>query len=272
MLGMIELKPILITSPTIRCGTTLLQRLLCSSSNALIYGEEIGKDLELQLQIFVARKMVYSHSRQRFASSLDRVMQGDANDWIPDLMPDIDGYLEALRQGSFAGLAYCKQHAENNDRQLWGFKQPGWQPHLIRMLFGAMPGTSLIYIFRDLADCVRSAKAWGELHDEAETQQFCAQWAGHMTFMQQWQHSNPVLMLSYEDLLREPMQAIERLRNFLPFEGINIDVLEHKINNMTEGVDTRRDHLNYIEPAALTALETGFIEAAMKTVVGLPKN
>lgn len=269
---MSEPKPILITSPTIRCGTTLLQRLLCSSSNALIYGEEIGKDLELQLQIFASRKMVYTHSRQRFATSLDRVMQGDANDWIPDLMPDIDGYLEALRQGSFAGLLYCQQYAKEHDRELWGFKYPGWQPHLICMLFDAIPGTSAIYIFRNLGDCVRSAKAWGELHSEAETQQFCAQWASHMTFMQQWQQARPVLMLQYEDLISEPEQTIERLRDFLPFEGIESEVLLHKINNMTEGVDTRRDHLNYIKPAALTELESGFIEAAMKAVVGLPKN
>lgn len=272
MLGMIELKPILITSPTIRCGTTLLQRLLCSSSNALIYGEEIGKDLELQLQIFASRKMVYTHSRQRFATSLDRVLQGDTNDWIPDLMPDIDGYLEALRQASFAGLSYCRQHAENKNRELWGFKYPGWQPHLIRMLFDAVPSTSLIYIFRDLGDCVRSAKAWGELQNEVDTQQFCAQWAGHMTFMQQWQHSNCVLMLPYEDLVKQPMQAIGRLCNFIHFEGMKSEVLQHKINNMTEGADTRRGHLNYIEPAALTELESGFIEAAMANVGLFPKN
>jgi Sulfotransferase family len=263
---MSELKPILMTSPTIRCGTTLLQRLLCSSSNALIYGEEIGKDLELQLQIFASRKMVYTHSRQRFASSLDRVMQGDANDWIPDLMPDIDGYLEALRHGSFAGLSYCQQYAKDHGREFWGFKYPGWQPHLIRMLFDAMPGSSVIYIFRDLADCIRSAKAWGELHGEADTQQFCAQWAAHMKFMQQWQHSQPVLMLKYEELIKEPVLAIERLSHFLPFQDIKSDVLLHKINNMTEGTDTRREHNDYIDPAALTAVESGFIEAAMRAV------
>jgi hypothetical protein len=269
---MSEPKPILITSPTIRCGTTLLQRLLCSSSNALIYGEEIGKDLELQLQIFTSRKMVYAHSRQRFATSLDRVMQGDTKDWIPDLMPDIDGYLEALRQGAFAGLANCQQYAKNSGRELWGFKYPGWQPHLIRMLFDAIPGTSAIYIFRNLVDCVRSAKAWGGLHSEADTQQFCAQWAGHMTFMQQWQHSNAVLMLSYAELIQKPEQAIERLCNFLPFADLKPEVLLHKINNMTEGVDTRRDHNNYIEPAALTELESDFIDAATRAVESLPKS
>ena len=68
--------------------------LLCSSSNALIYGEEIAKDLEMQLQIFASRKMIYYHSRARFTGSMDSVLHGDSNDWIADLMPDIDGYLE----------------------------------------------------------------------------------------------------------------------------------------------------------------------------------
>jgi len=269
---MIEPKPILLTSPTIRCSTTLLQRLLCSSTNAVIYGEEIGKDLELQLQIHASRKMVYTHSRQRFASSLERVLHGATNDWIPDLMPDIDGYLEALRLGSFAGLSYCQQYAKEQGRELWGFKYPGWQPHLIRMLFDAMPGAVAIYIFRNLPDCVRSAKAWGELQSEADTQQFCAQWAGHMAFMTQWQHSRPVLMLKYEDLITEPAQTIERLGHFLPFADIKPEVLQHKINNMKEGVDTRRDHHDYIEPKGLTELESGFVDAAMAALDSLPKH
>lgn len=266
------LKPILLTSPTIRCGTTLLQRLLCSSENALIYGEEIAKDLEMQLQLFASRKMVYTHSHQRFAISLDRVIRGDTSDWIPDLMPEIGGYLDALHQGSFAPLAYCRRYAEQHGRELWGFKYPGWQPHLIRMLSDVIPGTRVIYIFRDLADCVRSAKAWGGLHNEVDTQQFCAQWAGHMTFMQQWQQSRTVLMLKYEDLVEEPENSIERLCDFLPFQDMKPEVLQHKINNLTQGGDTRHDHHDYIEPAALTELEAGFISAATKAACLLSVN
>jgi len=258
------LKPILVTSPTIRCGTTLLQRLLCSSENALIYGEEIAKDLEMQLQLFASRKMVYAHSHQRFATSLDRVIRGDTSDWILDLMPEIGGYLAALHQGAFAPLAYCRRYAEQHGRELWGFKYPGWQPHLIRMLFDAIPDTRMIYIYRDLADCVRSAKAWGEIHNETDTRHFCAQWAGHRAFMQQWQESRPVLMLSYENLITDPGQAIERLCGFIPFKGIKPEVLQHKINNMKEGLDTRRDHHDYIEPAALSDVESDLIEAATR--------
>lgn len=261
------LKPILVTSPTIRCGTTLLQRLLCSSSNALIYGEEIAKDLEMQLQLFASRKMIYAHSRARFADSLDRVMQGDTNDWIPDLMPDIDGYLESLHQGAFAGLSYCRQHAKDNGRELWGFKIPGWPPHMMRMLLDTMPSTNVIYISRHLTDCVRSAKAWGELQNDADTQRFCAQWAAHMNFARQWQGPGPLLMLRYEDLVHEPRRAIEQLCGFLPFKELKSDVLLRKINNLMEGRDTRRNHHDYIEPADLTALELKMIDVALAVVV-----
>lgn len=210
--------------------------------------------------------MIYSNSRQRFTGSLEFVLNGNTNAWIPDLMPDIDGYLEALRQGSFAGLAYCREHAMRSGRSLWGFKYPGWQPHLIRMLVDAVPETRLIYIFRNLHDCVRSAKAWGEIRDESETQQFCMQWASHMKFMQQWQHSHQALMLSYEALVKEPEQSIETLCSFLPFEGLSSGVLQHKINNLMEGKDSRRDHNHYIEPATLTPTETTIIEMALAAI------
>ena len=74
-----SLDPIIVTSPTIRSGTTLLQRLLCSSGNALVYGEECGKDLELFLQLYASKVTMYAHSRQRFSSRLEGVLGGSAD-------------------------------------------------------------------------------------------------------------------------------------------------------------------------------------------------
>ena len=47
-----DLDPLVITSPVIRSGTTLLQRLLCSSPSALIYGELCAQDLEFFLNLY----------------------------------------------------------------------------------------------------------------------------------------------------------------------------------------------------------------------------
>lgn len=258
-----ELAPLLVTSPTVRSGTTLLQRLLCSSANALVYGEEIGKDLDLQLQIAAARRMVYEGSQPRFSSSLQRVLDGDGNDWLVDLMPDVDGYLAALQAGTFAGLAYCRDHATAAGRPLWGFKYPGWPPHLTRLLFEQLPATRVVFIVRGLADTARSAKAWGAVDGEAGMQAFCAQWLANLAFMRQWQRDHAVLMLPFETLVHDPEQALDLLRGFVPLEGLHDGVLGHRINNLTEAVGGTRPGPGYIEPAPLSPYEQACIDATV---------
>jgi hypothetical protein len=260
------LSPVLVTSPTIRSGTTLLQRLLCSSPDVLVYGEEIGKDLDLQLQIFSSRKLVYAHSRQRFASSLERVLAGDTGDWILDLMPGVDGYLEALHRGAFAGLGHCRDQAAAAGRKVWGFKYPGWPPHLTRQLFDHLPGTRVVFVVRDLADTARSAKAWGGITGGQDLQALCTQWAQGVAFMQQWQQGHPVLMLSFEALVAEPGPVLAQLQDFLGVAGIDPRVLEQRINNLTQGLDTRHGHSGPIVPATLTAAELALVETATGAV------
>lgn len=260
------LDPILVTSPSVRCGTTLLQRLLCSSANALVYGEEIGKDLEIQLQLDTSRRLIHAHGRQRFASSLDRVVRGDSNDWIVDLMPDLDDYLDAMREAAFAGLASCRRNAQAAGRSLWGFKYPGWSPQVIRMLADNLPATRVIYIHRDLDATARSAKAWHGFQHPSQMQAFCAQWVEHMRFMQQWRQDHEVLVLSYESLVADPQAAIAQLCGFLPFERIDAGLLGRRINNGTEAAASPHGHNVYIEPAALTPQEQACVDDAKAAV------
>jgi hypothetical protein len=255
-----SLDPLLITSPTVRCGTTLLQRLLCSSSNTLIYGEEIGKDLEMQLQIFASRQMVYHHSRARFDASLQQVLQGNTDDWLIDLMPNIDGYLQALRHGSFAGLNYCREHALSAGRSIWGFKYPSWSPYLLQLQQQIMPNTRVIYLVRDLHECVRSAKAWKVINTPADLQQFCMQWLQHVKFMREWPHKQNVLWLAYQQLTDKTDEVIRQLCEFLPFTGLDSKVLDKRINNIVHGTNTLIGTNDYLQPAALTTDEIQWVD------------
>ncbi len=257
-----ELSPLLVTSPTVRSGTTLVQRLLCSASNALVYGEEIGKDLEMQLQIHVSRKLIYTHSRSRFTHDLQRVVQGAGDGWIVDLMPDVDGYLQALHEGAFAGLGYCRDHAERAGRPVWGFKYPGWPPHMLRQMFDVLPGTRVVYVVRPLADTARSAKAWGAV-EPGQMQAFCTQWLQHLLFMQQWRQDHAVLMLPYATLVSDPDQALAQLQAFLPLQAMDRSVLERRINGPTHGLDTRQDAAGYVPPATLDAGEQQCVDATV---------
>lgn len=253
--------PVLVTSPSIRSGTTLLQRLLCSSPQAIIYGEEIGKDLDLQLQVLASRRMIYGQMQPRLADGLRRVLAGDANDWIIDLMPDVDAYVEAISTGALAGLSACARHADGLGRTTWGFKYPGWSPHLLPLMAALMPGLRVVYLVRDLADTARSAKAWGDFGGLPDLQAFCIHWAAHVRAMRAWSPGHAVLELSYAALVDQPALAFGRLGDFLGVRDMDPGVLAHRINT-DEGAAAGEARRGYRPPAELTAQEMAWVDAA----------
>jgi hypothetical protein len=255
-----ELNPIFVTSPSIRSGTTLLQRLLCSSSNALIYGEECGKDLELLLQLYASKSAIYTHSRQGFSTSLKRVLDGDVNDWILDLMPELNGYLDALRRAYLSGLAYCRDYALEVGRPVWGIKYPGWSPHLIRLIRRVMPKSRFIIIHREIVDCLRSAKARRSVNTEQEVRQFCKTWADNLAFMLGLENDPSVLLVKYAELVTEPLKVSEMLVGFADVQDMRLETLNHKINNWADGESNGMNKSSYIEPMDLTETEKAIAE------------
>ena len=257
-----DLDPIIVTSPTIRSGTTLLQRLLCSSPDALIYGEECGKDLELFLQIYVSKLSFYTHARGSFDASLHRVLDGDVNDWILDLMPDADGYLAALGQACFAGLAYCRDYAARAGRTVWGVKYPGWRPHVISLLRRTLPRARFVVIHRDIAGCLRSAKARGSVTSEQEARAFCNDWRVNLSFMLGMRGDPAALVVSYADLVGEPERTIGVIEGFTGARGMRPEVLQHKINAWVDADGKTANRSGYIAPADLTETETRIADEA----------
>lgn len=249
--------PLLVTSPTLRSGSTLVQRLLCSAPDAIIYGEEIGKDLDLLLQILASRRMVYAHSRARLEQGLARVLAGDANDWLIDLMPDLGAYDGALRDATYAGLATCAAHAQAVGRPVWGFKYPGWLPVLARRMAEDLPGLRVVYVVRRLADTVRSARAWGLAKDAEALQAFCGQWLEHQRQMRGLRC--PVLRLEFEALVPGAAATLSSLQAFAGVGAMDPSVLDQRINNFAAPAGPGLPPPGYVAPAGLEAGEADWI-------------
>jgi hypothetical protein len=263
-----DLDPLIVTSPTIRSGTTLLQRLLCSSRNALIYGEECGKDLELLLQIYASKMAAYQHSRQRSSTTLGSVLDGEVNRWIADLMPDMDGYMKALGRAYLSGLTYCRDYAAGVGRTVWGIKYPGWPPHLISLIRQAIPESRFLIIYRDIVDCLRSAKARRSVNSEQEARQFCNDWKNNLSFLLAMRNDPSVLLLKYAELVTTPERVIETIAGFTGARDIQLETLSHKIN---DGGGRSINQTGYIEPAALTEAEERIArESASALEIGAP--
>jgi hypothetical protein len=255
--GISTLSPIIISSPSTRSGTTLLQRLLCSSDNAIVYGEVCSSDLDLYLNFFINRAMMYQFNRARLDSSLASFKQGEVNDWILDLMPDLDGYLSALGNACFAGIDYCRLAALELNRPVWGFKYPGWTPAVLNALRQMMPAFKLLYIHRDLLDCVKSDKARGNLGSLEELRAFCVSWTQNLEFVLSLNDPEHVLMVNYADLVGKPEASIQAISDFSGATNIQHSVLGVKVNTFK---DSASGHTGYVAPAELSAEELNVVD------------
>ncbi len=257
---MTELDPLIITAPTTRTGTTLLQRLLCSSHAVLIYGELVAQDLEFFLNLYTFKAQAYTYKSRALARGLEQVLAGDVDHWIPDLMPDVDEYVAAFGQAAFSGIRYCRDYARQRGRPVWGFKCPAWKPALVRLVRTLLPRARWIVITRDLAACVRSAKAQLQLGSLPEVQEFCRTWLEGMDYWRGVGDDPAVLVLSYEELTAAPERPLRRLAEFTGVDDIQADVLKHKLNTWSGDHVLIQAPNGYVPPAQLTEAEQRIVD------------
>src|SRR5262245_39679830 len=94
----LALAPIVVTSPTARCGTTLVQRLLCASCNAFVFGEHPAQYMRQLTAMFAA---LLRHSEENGAATdgdFERALAGALTDWRPGLAPPMHIMINAWVQ------------------------------------------------------------------------------------------------------------------------------------------------------------------------------
>ncbi len=262
-----DLDPLIITSPVPRSGTTLLQRLLCSSSTALIFGEKCAYDLEFFLNIYAYKAQEYNFQREKRQQDLEKILRGEVNDWILDLTPDIDGYLAAMQKAAFAGISFSRDYAVSVGRPIWGFKYPGWTPAIVQLLKGLMPKARFIYIYRDLIPCLKSAKAQYLVTTEQEVREFCQKWSAGMTYLNIMAGDKTILGVGFDALIDQPENTLNKIAEFSGVHDMDSSVLRHKINIWTGQNFTTQTKDGYVEPVELNELELSIVgEFAMPSV------
>jgi Sulfotransferase family len=267
-----DLDPLVISAPTIRCGTTLLQRLLCSSSRALIYGELCAQDLEFLLNLYVFKSQQYQTRKREVAAALDSVLTRNVDNWIPTLMPDVDEYLKALGRGAFSGIEYCREYARSAGRPVWGFKYPGWNPAMLQLVRALMPRARFVFIHRELKDCLGSAKthslSYGTAYSKDDIREFCRAWAENENYMLSLCGEAEVLSLQYQDLVSEPQATLAKLAEFTGVEDMDPKVLDRKINAWVGSESVNQSKDGYFPPAGLDDFDWQMINATAPAVMG----
>jgi hypothetical protein len=136
--------PIIITSPSTRCGTTLVQRLLSASDNAFIYGEEVGHQIKTLTGWFFGLLQRFEEQGDTMDLEFGKAVEGSLTDWRPGIMAPAEVMQRAWVETYYQLPATLADYGRSIGRPIWGFKTPSFTRDTIRSLLLLMPQARVI--------------------------------------------------------------------------------------------------------------------------------
>ena len=198
---MVNPAPLLVLAAGQRCGSTLIQRLLSSHPEVLIWGEHGGQLSQVLAAGDRLREWTSGDGRlARLGYARSRHQSFMAN-----LTPEADHIDQAVRAFLTALFA---EPAAGAGRPVWGFKEVRYGLAEAAAVHRLFPGCRVIHIVRDPRDVLRSLDVWeraGGSWGRADTAVAIGDWTrvGASFWPADGDLPDWVLRLRYEDLIAD---------------------------------------------------------------------
>jgi hypothetical protein len=222
-----SLGPLIVLGSGQRCGTTLVQRLLNSHPDVLIWGEHGG------VLAPVLRGTAYLEYWDAEFGERNRqeLTQFGYDGWTANLIADRDAIDRAAR--SYVRALFAEP-AQARGRSRWGFKEVRYGAETIARLQALFPGTRVIHVTRDPRDVLRSLDAW-ERHDHysrESTLETLSSWRAVNQEILELHDTPWVLSVRYEDIIADPRAFTTQLARFvgLADDALDMAVFAHKVH------------------------------------------
>ncbi|NBB83298.1 MAG: hypothetical protein GVY28_07820 [Alphaproteobacteria bacterium] len=260
-----QVAPLFVVGPTTRNGITLIQRLLNSTRQVLVYGENAALVHHMTTLAF---KAIETHRQfnAEFTEARGRFLGGQVDGWTSNLWPDTGAFANALCEGFYKAVMVYEQCTREYGYARWGVKNPLANPYTIPGLLFLMPHTRFVFIHRHLFDAAKSAKARQFISTEQDLIQFAALYQRNMHAVLNTPRPQ-TLIVKHEDLVDDPEPHLRKLEAFVGVEGIDRTVMQRRINTFVGAREQGRSDTGYIEPEPLTERERSvLVEHARPTL------
>ncbi len=222
--------PIFIFASGQRCGSTLLQRLLNSHKDIMIWGEHLGV-----LNNFYQLHGELVNWGEEFKDNREVFLEQGYNSFVPNLTPARSEIVNASRNYV---CSLFERPALDLGKSWWGLKEVRYDIHIARFLQGLFPNAKFIWMTRNIIDCYSSIKDWEESNVE---------WIREWTeiFVKDWQRINQSflsgqnelenhILIKLEDLVSDKDATVKKICHLLDIEDqeLNLGVLNQKKRNL----------------------------------------
>ena len=250
-----------ISSPTARCGTTLLQRLLTSSPDTVVFGEGVAAGL-VELLLALARKEKLLARAETHRIDLVRALGGEQF-WYPHLSSEPDGLTRLAAEALTRYLRFHETEAARSGRLRWGAKLPTVPVETLTTLRRLVPGAKVLYVIRDLFAAARSAKSRRFWHTHAELEHMATTWRDAVIASESLRADPRVLIVDYEHLEQRGTSLLHELEQFTGCARLDPAVLFAKVNTFA-GESEGRHPAQYLAPGELDEAELALLERTLR--------
>jgi Sulfotransferase family len=246
----------LVFAPAVRCGTTLIQRLLNSTRQIVVFGENSNLVHAVPQLVFNWLR-IHTEQGAELAETRRRFVEETAEFWTSGLLPDTAAYAARTVAYFYDLLLVYQRSAEQMGFSRWGLKQPLEALTPLDTLRQLLPAARSVFIYRDLFACARSAKGRKFLAGPDACAAFAARWQDNLLGALSRQGREDLLLIKYEELVADPKPTLARLEAFAETPGIDPATMERRINTF-EGLSPT----GYVQPAELDDAEAAALAAA----------
>ena len=232
-------RPIFIFASGQRCGSTLLQRLLNSNSDILIWGEQHG-----YLNGFLREYRGLLEWESEYSKHREVFIRDGYDNFVANMLPESHDLEKAAIDHI---VAIFGMPAIKLGRTIWGFKEVRYDSQIALFLQRCFPTARFIHLTRNIINCFISLKHWENAAgpwNRSWTEMFIEDWKRiNTSFLNMVDKIPHLLRIKYENMVANPKDFIGQLSHFLEISPDSVDyrVFNKKLHrgDLIGSVDSR---------------------------------
>jgi len=238
-----------------------VQRLISSSDNAFVYGEDVGNQMRILTTLFSAQIVAAERTAADVEATFWRAMDGTLDEWRPGLAPPVKVTLSAWTDIYYQLPLALAKFGRSIGRPIWGFKWPAYPTEVLKTFLALMPKAKIVYLVRNLEDTLKSAKARRFVTTEAQALEFCQAWTTNLQGVAELKQRDQVMILPYAALLEQRREQIDALQTFTGASNIRMTEFDLKVNTFTGAPAEGYSPDGYIPPEPLDEAEREIVRS-----------